>query len=154
MLPNSLTQTEDLGKLKLTSTLNYQANVTDKMRIGELADQAGVTPRTIRYYESLGLMGPSEREGRGFRYYTEAQLVRLRKIEVLKGLGLSLEEIRSVIDLYFNDGMEIDAKHKVLSILISHLQETEEKIEALQKFRVELQSNIAKVKQHIEQAQS
>ena len=124
------------------------------MRIGELADKAGVTPRTIRYYESLGLMGPSERQGRGFRYYTEAELVRLRKIEVLKGLGLSLEEIRSVINLYFNDGMEIDAKQKVLSILISHLQETEEKIEALQKFRVELQSNIAIVQQHIEQAQS
>lgn len=124
------------------------------MRIGELADQAGITPRTIRYYESLGLMGPSEREGRGFRYYTVAELARLRKIEVLKGLGLSLEEIRSVIELYFNDGMEIHAKQKVLEILISHLQETEDKIEALQKFRVELQSNIAKLQQHIQQAQS
>ncbi len=125
-----------------------------RVQRSELADKAGVTPRTIRYYESLGLMGPSEREGRGFRYYTEVELVRLRKIEVLKGLGLSLEEIRSVIDLYFNDGMEIDAKQKLLSILISHLQETEEKIAALQKFGVELQSNIAIVQQHIEQAQS
>ncbi|WP_442949051.1 MerR family DNA-binding transcriptional regulator [Nostoc sp.] len=40
------------------------------MRIGELADKAGVTPRTIRYYESLGLLYPSERQGRSFRYYT------------------------------------------------------------------------------------
>ncbi|PSO72672.1 MAG: transcriptional regulator, partial [Cyanobacteria bacterium QH_8_48_120] len=67
------------------------------MRIGELAEQAGVTPRTIRYYESLGLLEPSEREGTGFRYYTEAELARLQKINALKELGLSLEEISSVL---------------------------------------------------------
>ncbi len=74
-----------------------------KMRIGELADQAGVTPRTIRYYEDLGLLGPSEREGQGFRYYTEIELTRLKKIDHLKQMGLSLEEIGEVIPLYCED---------------------------------------------------
>ena len=61
----------------------------DKMRIGELADEAGVTPRTIRYYETLGLLGPCEREGHGFRYYSEAELTRLKKIDALKHLGFA-----------------------------------------------------------------
>jgi DNA-binding transcriptional MerR regulator len=51
----------------------------DKMRIGEFAEQAGVTPRTIRYYEDLGLLGPNEREGQGFRYYTSTELATLKK---------------------------------------------------------------------------
>ena len=71
-----------------------------KMRIGEFAEQAGVTPRTIRYYEDLGLLGPNQREGQGFRYFTEAELGRLKKIEALKQLGLSLEEIGEVLPLY------------------------------------------------------
>ena len=58
-----------------------------KMRIGELAEQAGVTPRTIRYYEDLGLLGPNEREGHGFRYYTETELTRLKKIDARKIAG-------------------------------------------------------------------
>lgn len=73
------------------------------MRIGELARQAGVTTRTIRHYEQLGLLRPTERAASGYRYYTEREFARLHKIGQLKELGLSLEEIGSVIDLYFDD---------------------------------------------------
>ena len=64
----------------------------DKMRIGEFAEQAGVPPRTLRYYEDLGLLGPNEREGHGFRYYTDVELQRLKKIDARKQLGLSLRD--------------------------------------------------------------
>lgn len=121
------------------------------MRIGELAQKAGVTPRTIRYYENLGLLGPSEREGKGFRYYTEAELARLRKIDALKALGLSLEEIGSIIDLFFEEPTMLQGKQKLVEILQAHLQETDEKIEALAQFRSELQANIAKIQQWIEE---
>lgn len=121
------------------------------MRIGELAQKAGVTPRTIRYYENLGLLKPSEREGTGFRYYTETELAKLRKIDCLKSLGLSLEEISSVIDLYFEDSTGIRGKQKVLEILHAYLQETDEKIEALAQFRSELQANITRIQQQIEE---
>lgn len=126
----------------------------ETMRIGELAERAGVTPRTIRYYEQIGLLGPSERVGRGFRYYTEHELARLQKIDALKQLGLSLDEIGSVIDLYFEDATGIKGKQKVLTILQQHLTETQERIESLQQFRHELETNIAKVQQLIEQARS
>jgi MerR family copper efflux transcriptional regulator len=128
--------------------------IKQKMRIGELADQAGVTPRTIRYYEGLGLLGPSEREGQGFRYYTEAELIRLKKIDALKQFGLTLEEIGEIIPLYCEDPTGLLGKRRVLEILEVQLAETDEKIEALQRFRSEIQTNIDKVRQFIEQKQS
>lgn len=121
------------------------------MRIGELAIKAGVTPRTIRYYESLGLLKPSEREGGGFRYYTEIELAKLDKIDCLKSLGLTLEEIASVIDLYCEDATGLRGKRKVLEILQSHLYETDEKIETLVQFRCDLQAKIAKIQQQIQE---
>ena len=114
----------------------------DRMRIGDLTQQAGVTPRTVRYYESIGLLPPSEREGHGQHYYTEETVARLRKIDQLKQLGLSLDEIRDVIDLYFSDPSGVQPKQKVLALLRHHLAEADQKIGALQQFRAELQANI------------
>ncbi|NJR65329.1 MAG: MerR family transcriptional regulator [Leptolyngbyaceae cyanobacterium CRU_2_3] len=123
----------------------------DKLRIGEFAKRAGVTPRTVRYYESLGLLGPNERQGTGFRYYTEVELSRLQKINALKELGLSLEEIATVIPLYFEDPTGIRGKQKVLEILKDHLQETEGKIESLQQFQLDLKSKIERIQDWINQ---
>lgn len=114
----------------------------DRMRIGDLTERAGVTHRTVRYYESIGLIPRGEREGRGQHYYTEETVARLRKIDQLKKLGLSLEEIRDVIDLYFIDPSGVQPKQKVLDILRKHLAETDQKIDALQQFRADLQNNI------------
>jgi DNA-binding transcriptional MerR regulator len=121
------------------------------MRIGELAQKAGVTPRTIRYYENLGLLKPSEREGKGFRYYTEAELAKLHKIDALQSLGLTLEEIGSIIDLFFEEPTMLQGKQKLLEILRSHLKEADEKIEALVQFRCELQANITRIQQWIDE---
>lgn len=121
------------------------------MRIGELAERAGVTPRTIRYYESLGLLDPSERQGKGFRYYTEVELVRLQKINAFKDLGLSLEEIATVIPLYFEDPTGVQSKRKIVEILKAHLQDTDEKIESLMQFRSELQTNITRIQKWIDE---
>ncbi len=119
------------------------------MQIGEFAKRAGVTPRTVRYYESLGLLGPSERQGSGFRYYTETELARLQKIGALKELGLSLEEIATVIPLYFEDPTGLRGKRKILEILSDHLQETEDKIDALQQFRDDLKIKIDRIQRWI-----
>ncbi|HNP72392.1 MAG TPA: MerR family transcriptional regulator [Kouleothrix sp.] len=124
------------------------------MRIGEFAEQAGVTPRTIRYYEGLGLLGPNEREGHGFRYYTEAELTRLKKIDALKQLGLSLEEIGEVLPLYCDDPTGVRGKRRVLEILRRQLSETDEKIETLQQLRSDLQLNISRIQAHLEQQRS
>jgi DNA-binding transcriptional MerR regulator len=68
------------------------------LRIGEIAERTGVTPRTIRYYEELGLLPRSEREQGKHRVYTEADIERLREVTRLRDLlGLSLDELRSMI---------------------------------------------------------
>jgi MerR family transcriptional regulator, repressor of the yfmOP operon len=64
------------------------------MRIGEVAERAGVTPRTIRYYEELGLLGGGERAKGAHRLYTEADVGRISELIRLRDLlGLSLEEL-------------------------------------------------------------
>lgn len=115
------------------------------MRIGELASAANVTPRTIRHYESLGLLRPHERAASGYRYFTEHELARLNKISQLKELGLALDEIGSVIDLYFDDPTGAQGKRKVLEILRGHLHETQKRREGMERFERELQDSITKV---------
>ncbi len=69
------------------------------LRIGELARLAGTTPRTVRYYEEIGLLAAAEERGAGeHRTYTQADLARLNEMLRLKSmLGLSLEELRDVM---------------------------------------------------------
>ncbi len=122
---------------------------SERMQIGELANQAGVSQRTIHYYESLGILRPTKREGQGYRYYDHTALERLHKINVLKKLGLSLDEISQVIDLYFEDPGGIRGKQQVLVILEKHLAETDERLSELQKFRDDLIASIALMKAYI-----
>jgi len=69
-------------------------------RIGEVADRVGVTPRTIRYYEELGLLGGAPERSKGaHRHYGEADVVRLQELIRLRNLlGLSLDELRSLAE--------------------------------------------------------
>ncbi len=67
------------------------------MKIGELAEKAGVTPRTIRYYEELNLIKPSKYSEKGFRLYSESTLDRLNFIKDLKDLEFTLDEIKALI---------------------------------------------------------
>ena len=70
------------------------------LRIGELADLAGTTPRTIRYYEEIGLLpGTGSRSAGQHRVYTEAHLERLRELMRLKDLlGVSLDELGKLVE--------------------------------------------------------
>jgi DNA-binding transcriptional MerR regulator len=124
------------------------------MQIGQLAKLAQVTPRTIRYYESLGLLYPHEREGSGFRYYGPDALARLKKIEYLKNLDFSLDEIGSVIELYFSESSNYLGKLKIIEILQAHLKEVDEKIDSLQQFRNEIIIQIAKMQQLVEETRN
>jgi DNA-binding transcriptional MerR regulator len=75
--------------------------VTDKpLRIGEVADLAGTTVRTVRYYEEVGLLPGSEGRGAGeHRSYSDADVERLREIIQLKELlNLSLEQLRGLVE--------------------------------------------------------
>lgn len=122
------------------------------LQIGELAQRAGVSHRTIHYYERMGLLRPAEREGAGYRYYDEQAVQRLEKIAALKNLGLSLDEIGQVIDLYFDDPSGIKGKEEVLKILEAQLQSTRIKLGEMQAFERDLVANIARMQTLIEVA--
>lgn len=125
----------------------------ERMQIGELANRAGVSHRTIHYYERIGLLSPAEREGTGYRYYDELSLKRLHKIAQLKKLGLTLDEIVEVIDLYFTDATGAKGKTKVLEILRRHLAETDARLGELAAFREELVDNIAAMEARLAEAE-
>lgn len=67
------------------------------MRIGELAERAGTSTRTLRYYESRGLL-PARRTDNGYRTYDEDDLRLLRQIRMLQDFGFELEETRPFVD--------------------------------------------------------
>ncbi|GIX50525.1 MAG: Cd(II)/Pb(II)-responsive transcriptional regulator [Limisphaera sp.] len=67
------------------------------MRIGELARATGTTPDTLRYYERVGLLPAPRRTAAGYRLYDDRALSRVRFIRKARRLGLSLQEIRSVL---------------------------------------------------------
>jgi DNA-binding transcriptional MerR regulator len=126
----------------------------ERLRIGELAAQVGLSAQAIRFYESRGLLGPSERQGKGYRYYGDDELLRLRKIKTLQDLGLSLEDIGRVLPLYYSDPTGVVGKKKILELLRAQLATTDKKIEAIQTFREEIARNIAKFEHLIQQAQA
>jgi DNA-binding transcriptional MerR regulator len=86
-------------------------------KVGELARLTGLTIRTLRYYDQIGLFSPSEYTESGHRLYNQADLSRLQQILSLKELGLSLEEIRSALA-----GTHYDPS-QVISLQIARLKE-------------------------------
>jgi DNA-binding transcriptional MerR regulator len=66
--------------------------------VGQVADELGVTVRTLHHYDEIGLLHPSERSGAGYRLYTAADLERLQNIVVYRRLGFPLEEIGELLD--------------------------------------------------------
>ena len=66
-------------------------------KVGELAKMAGITIRTLRFYDQIGLYSPSGYSPSGYRLYTEKDISRLQQILSLKELGLSLEQIKAVM---------------------------------------------------------
>ncbi|MDK0524688.1 MerR family transcriptional regulator [Streptomyces sp. ML-6] len=69
------------------------------MQIGEVAERTGLSLRTIRHYEDVGLIVPSARSKGGFRLYTEADVGRLMVIRRMKPLDFSLEEMRDLLEI-------------------------------------------------------
>ena len=104
-----------------------------QFRIGEFARRAGVTIRTLRYYDKRGLLKPSAWSESGQRLYTELDYARLQQIMTLKLIGLSLDEIRS---LPTNDITQIeqllDRQRKVLEEKIRRFEAVVHTIEKAQ----------------------
>ncbi len=76
-------------------------HVDEHMRIGEVSARTGLSLRTIRYYEEVGLVTPSARSQGGFRLYTEPDVARLTLVRRMKPLGFQLDEMKELLDLLY-----------------------------------------------------
>ena len=105
------------------------------MKIGELAEAVGVTTKTIRFYESVGLLPEPPRTASGYRSYEESDAERLRFIKTAQRLGLSLDEIREIIAL--RDRGERPCQY-VADVLDRQVRGLDRRIKEMRKLREEL----------------
>ena len=76
-----------------------ETDMTDRaLTVGQVADELGVTVRTLHHYDGIGLVRPSERSRAGYRLYSGADLERLQHVVVYRRLGFSLEEIARLLE--------------------------------------------------------
>lgn len=105
------------------------------MRIGELADLAGIAASTIRYYEKIGLLPQAARSNGGSRRYDEDSLIRLRMIKGFQSMGFALDDI----DIFFADKIDMNHHDQVKQAIDTRLEELGSMIENLQRNRENLQ---------------
>lgn len=105
------------------------------MQIGDLAERAAVSTRTIRYYEELGIIEPVERTTGGFRRYCEDQLRRLQIIQGLKALGFELEQVRQLFALRDAADTGGDLARQMIDILAGQQREIDAKIEQYEQMK-------------------
>lgn len=105
------------------------------MNIGTVAEKSGVPPKTIRYYETIGLIGTADRRPNGYRSYSARDMQTLNFIKRARGLGFSVDEVRSLLDLW-RDSTRSNADVKALAM--RHVRELDRKIEELRTMRLAL----------------
>ncbi len=108
---------------------------TTQLRIGELAGQVGLNPKTIRYYEEIGLLPAPQRTRTGYRLYTPADAERLRFIGKGKALGLTLRDISEILAM--RDSGQQPCAH-VLEAMDRKLAAVEEQLRVLTELRDEI----------------
>jgi MerR family transcriptional regulator, repressor of the yfmOP operon len=109
-------------------------------RIGELATRVGLTERTIRYYEELGLLESVKRLEGGVRVYTDDDVRRLKYIRKLKTLGLSLQEMLELENLYRRHRSNRSMLPRLMDLLDEHLGTITDKIGELEGLRDEIRA--------------
>ena len=106
------------------------------MRIGEFAEASGVPAKTIRYYESVGLLPQPRRLKNGYRDYDVSVAARLEFIRSAQAIGLSLGEIRGVLD--FRDRGHVPCTH-VADLIDRRARDVSAQIAALERVRADLE---------------
>ena len=105
------------------------------MKIGEVANQTGVSTKTIRYYEDIGVLPEPDRSSNGYRTYHQTTVDRLRFVRDAQATGLTLTEIASILDLREQGASTCE---HVTHLLERHLEHLDRHIAALQRTRGQL----------------
>ncbi len=109
--------------------------MTSELLIGKLAKQFNLSTQAIRYYEKLGLIEYSQRSSKGYRLYSQKAINRLQLIQYAKQFGLSLNQIKELIE---HDNKSENPGIILQQMLEKYLQDLEEKLKQLTKIRQEL----------------
>jgi DNA-binding transcriptional MerR regulator len=110
-----------------------------KVQIGALAKELGITTRTIRYYEEIGLMGRNDRLDGKTRSYSKDDVLRLKFILKIKALGVSLKEIQELSEIFdINDQDFSTITPKLIEILDHHITKIDEKMASLSSLRQDI----------------
>lgn len=116
------------------------SNLKENNKIGQVAKQLGISTRTIRYYEEVGLMGDSRAGSGSIRFFSKQDVIRLKFILKLKDLGISLQEMKKIA---VNYELNNQATDKILPQLIdtleSHLASVDAKITRLLALRRDIE---------------
>ena len=116
--------------MKINGSTYYQ--------IGELANLVGMSPRTIRYYEEIGLLNSTKRIEGGKRVYTDRDTQRLKFIKRLKHLGLTLSEMHELEDIYQIHRTNRKVLPRLLELLDNHVGKIDERIQNLDRLREDI----------------
>lgn len=99
-----------------------------ELTVGAVAEEFGITIRTLHHYDTIGLLVPSARTPAGYRLYTPTDLERLSTIVVYRRLGFSLEEVASLID---GDGSVVEHLQRQRAAVMTRLAEMEDLVSAI-----------------------
>lgn len=102
--------------------------MTDMLTIGQLAERTGITIRTLRYYDKLGLLTPSDYKEGGHRLYNADDLSRLQQIQALKFIGFSLKDIADLLEMQQAEQQHI---RKVVAFKKKELLAEQERIQLM-----------------------
>lgn len=105
------------------------------MRIGELARQIALNPKTVRYYESIGVLPAPERTSSGYRDYDDSYIDRLTFIRTAQRLGITLDEVKEI--LRFQERGEAPCSY-VRGVLDSQMSSIDQRIRELNELRDQL----------------
>jgi DNA-binding transcriptional MerR regulator len=107
-------------------------------RIGEVAARSGVGAANIRYYEKEGLIAPQARGDNSYRLYTDADVHRLRFIRLCRAMDMSLDEVRTLLDLDLRRKADCAAACVALDAHLGHVRERLRELRSLEKDLVAL----------------
>lgn len=102
------------------------------LNIGSVAEASGLPAKTIRYYESIGLIRPAGRRANGYRSYSDNDMRTLAFIKRARSLGFSVEEVRALLDLWHDRSRR---SATVKSLATKHIDALDRKIDELQSMR-------------------
>ncbi len=88
-----------------------------RLSVSEAAKRAGVSVRTLHYYDEIGLLKPSETTQAGYRFYDDGAMASLQQILFYRELGVPLEQIRRILSAPDNDRIEALQKHRTLLLM-------------------------------------